>query len=186
VHRVFLALLILLALPASAQAAFEVRSFSFTPSSLKAGSHADVQIAIGFAPYNGSNPPEHVRDLTLSLPPGVVGNPRATARCSQADFAADECRTDSQVGTTAVKTTIPALLGTSVTADGDVYNVVPSAGEPARLGVVVRPPLGAEKVCSSPRVWRCARATAGWTRSSRDCRRARESPGSQWRCGSSR
>jgi hypothetical protein len=150
--RLLLAIAILLAVPASAQAAFEVRSFTFTPSSLKAGSHADVQIGIGFAPYNGSNPPEHVRDLTLSLPPGVIGNPRATARCPQADFSADNCPAASQVGTTSVTTTIPALLGSSVTADGDVYNVVPGAGEPARLGVVVRPPLGADKVFIISRV----------------------------------
>ena len=40
---------------------------------------------------------------------------------------------------------IPPLAILPITASGDVYNVVPAAGEPARLGVVVRPP-GASKV----------------------------------------
>ena len=115
--RFLLALAVLLALPASAQAAFEVRSFTVTPTSLEAGSHPDVNVALGFAPYSAANPPEHVRDLTISLPPGLIGNPNATARCSQASFQADDCPASSQVGTTSVRTTIPALItGITVTA----------------------------------------------------------------------
>jgi hypothetical protein len=145
-RRFLLALACLLAVPASAQAAFEVRSFTVAPSGLAAGSHPDVKIAIGFAPYSSQSPPERVRDLTISLPPGLVGNPNATARCSQATFQADNCADSTKVGTTSVRTTIPALLGMSITAAGDVYNLRPGAREPARLGVVVRPPLGADKV----------------------------------------
>ena len=145
-RRFLLALVLLLVAPASAQAAFEVRSFTVTPSGLAAGSHPNVSVAIGFAPYDSANPPERPRDLTISLPPGLVGNPNATGKCSQAQFQADNCPASTRVGTTSVTTTIPALLGMSTTADGDVYNLVPGAGEPARLGVVVRPPLGADKV----------------------------------------
>jgi hypothetical protein len=151
-RRLLLAVAILLALPTSAQAAFEVRSFSVTPGSLQAGSHPDVTVALGFAPYSASNPPEHVRDLTISLPPGLVGNPNAAARCAPDKFAADQCAANTQVGTTSVRTVIPLLLGTAVTAEGDVYNLRPGAGEPARLGVVVRPPLGADKVFLVSRV----------------------------------
>jgi hypothetical protein len=145
--RLLLVVAIVLALPASAQAAFEVRSFTVTPTSLQAGSHPDVNVALGFAPYSAASPPEHVRDLTISLPPGLVGNPNATPRCTQAQFAADDCAANTRVGTTSVRTTIPALItGITVDASGDVYNLRPGAGEPARLGVVVRPPLGASKV----------------------------------------
>jgi hypothetical protein len=152
-RRVLLAVALLLALPASAQAAFEVRSFTVTPSSLKAGSHPDVTIALGFAPWTVGSPPEHVRDLTLSLPPGLVGNPNATAKCAPAKFAADDCAANTRVGTTSVMTAIPILITSiRVTAEGDVYNLRPSAGEPARLGVVVRPPLGADKVFLVSRV----------------------------------
>jgi hypothetical protein len=144
--RLLLAIACLLAAPASAQAAFEVRSFTVAPSGLAAASHPNVSVAIGFAPYDSANPPEHVRDLTISLPPGLVGNPNATGRCSQAAFQADDCPASTKVGTTSVVTRIPLLLGASITADGDVYNLQPGTREPARLGVVVRPPLGADRV----------------------------------------
>jgi hypothetical protein len=140
------ALCCLLLAPAAARADFSVVGFDVTPSGLQAGSHPNVTIAAEFTNHRLINPPEHVRDVTISLPPGLVGNPSATARCTQADFRADDCAASTRVGTTSVVTAIPLLLGLPITATGDVYNVQPSTGEPARLGVVVRPPLGADKV----------------------------------------
>ena len=114
-------------------------AFSVTPKSLQAGSHPDVTI---HAEFSGS---EHVRDLTISLPPGLAGDPTSKPRCAQSAFQADNCPAATRVGTTSVRTVIPPLAILPITASGDVYNVVPAAGEPARLGVVVRPP-GASKV----------------------------------------
>jgi hypothetical protein len=140
--RILLALVLLLAAPSTAQAAFGVSSFTVTPSTTAAGSHPDVSVAIGFS---GN---EHVRDLTVSLPPGLVGNPNATPRCAAAKFSADQCAGNTRVGTTAVVSTV---LGVPLNASGDVYNLAPGAGEPARLGVIVRPP-GASKVFLITRV----------------------------------
>src|SRR4051794_30502604 len=109
-HRLVLAFVLLLAAPASAQAAFDVSSFTVAPAGLAAGSHPDVSIALGFS---GD---EHVRDLRLSLPPGLVGNPNATVRCSAAKFQADACAANTRVGTTSVRST---LLGLPVDASGD-------------------------------------------------------------------
>ncbi len=134
-----MAVLLTLLLPAIAQAQFDVPAFSVTPKSLQAGSHPDVTI---HAEFSGS---EHVRDLTISLPPGLAGDPTSKPRCAQAAFQADNCPAATRVGTTSVRTVIPPLAILPITASGDVYNVVPAAGEPARLGVVVRPP-GASKV----------------------------------------
>lgn len=134
-----MAVVVSLLLPALAQADFDVPAFSVTPKSLQAGSHPDVTI---HAEFSGS---EHVRDLTISLPPGLVGDPSSKPKCAQAAFQADTCPAASRVGTTSVRTVIPPLNILPITASGDVYNVVPGAGEPARLGVVVRPP-GASKV----------------------------------------
>jgi hypothetical protein len=39
-----------------------------------------------------------VRDLTVDLPPGFLGNPTAVGECSQADFATGNCQPSSQVG----------------------------------------------------------------------------------------
>src|SRR3954454_2380293 len=143
-RRVILAVAMLLVLPSSAQAAFDVGSFTVTPSGLAAGSHPDVAIAIGFS---GN---EHVRDLTVSLPPGLVGNPNATPRCAAAKFQSDQCAASTRVGTTSVVSTV---LGLPLTANGDVYNLEPGAGEPARLGVIVRPPA-ADKVFLITRIAR--------------------------------
>ena len=52
--RFLLVVAVLLALPASAQAAFDVPAFTVTPTSLQAGSHPDVSVALQF---NGD---EHV------------------------------------------------------------------------------------------------------------------------------
>jgi hypothetical protein len=140
VRILILAGLLSLLLPAAAQAQFDVPAFSVTPESLQAGSHPDVTI---HAEFTGS---EHVRDLTISLPPGLVGDPTSTPRCAQGAFRADDCPASTRVGTTSVRTVIPPLQVLPIDATGDVYNVAPDAGEPARLGVVVRPPLGASKV----------------------------------------
>src|SRR5919202_5086592 len=102
-RRLLLALALLLVAPASAEAAFQVTSFTVTPSGLAAGSHPDVGIALGF----GGD--AHVRDLKVSLPPGLVGNPNATPRCSAAKFRADACAATTRVGTTAVDSTLLGL-----------------------------------------------------------------------------
>jgi hypothetical protein len=144
VRALLLAVLVSVLAPAAAAADFDVRSFSVTPSALQAGSHPDVTISASFTPYSPST--EHVRDLVISLPPGLVGDPTSVPRCAQAAFDADACPADTRVGSTSVRTVIPPLQLLPVTAAGDVYNLEPGAGEPARLGVVVRPPLGASKV----------------------------------------
>ena len=145
VRALLLAVFLVVLAPAAAAAEFDVRAFSVTPTGLQAGSHPDLTISAEFTPY-GSPPPEHVRDLRISLPPGLVGDPGSAAKCVKAEFDADACPADSRVGATSVRTVIPLLLGIPITATGDVYNLVPQPGEPARLGVVVRPPLGASKV----------------------------------------
>jgi hypothetical protein len=92
------AVLVALLLPATAQAQFDVTAFSVTPASLQAGSHPDVTIHVEFS---GG---EHVRDLTISLPPGLVGDPTSKTRCTEAAFRADACAAASRVGTTSVRT----------------------------------------------------------------------------------
>ena len=170
--RLLLALALLLAVPASAQAAFEVRSFSVTPTALQAGSHptsasrsasrrTDVGQPAASTSATSDQPAARAGrqpERDAALQPGAVPGRRLRRRTTR-------------VGTTSVKTTIPALItGITVDATGDVYNLAPGAGEPARLGVVVRPPLGADKVFLVTRS-RCGRATAAWTRSSRTSRR---------------
>jgi hypothetical protein len=104
------------ALTAPAHAAFTV-----TPSTTQAGEHAAIAIHADFA----STP----KSVALHFPPGLVGNPNAAAKCPVATFEAGLCPASSRVGTASANSALPA--------SGYVYNLVPQAGEPARLGIDV-------------------------------------------------
>src|SRR3954452_2528530 len=84
----------LLAAAAPAQASFEITGAAVEPASLAAGRHPDVTVRTSFTPQNAPGSPQQVRDLVIHLPPGLIGNPRATVRCSAAAFAADACPAD--------------------------------------------------------------------------------------------
>ena len=121
--------------PAAASAAAGVTASSATPGSTQAGAHADFAIDMTF----GAD--DDVRDLVIRLPKGFVGNPQAVGLCTQAQFRTDACPAASQVGTTTVTATVTVnpTLGVRQTqvVTGQVLNLEPLAGEPARLGVLL-------------------------------------------------
>ena len=128
----------MLAAPAAASAAdFAIEEFSVDASTQQGGAHPDVTVTTAFPAFSLLGPaPDRVRDVHLSLPPGLIGNPAATAKCPQATFASGTCPGASRVGTVAV--TAKTLLGAPAFAPaGDVFNVQPNADEPARLGFVI-------------------------------------------------
>jgi hypothetical protein len=121
-----LALAALLA-PASARADFAIDDFSVEPSTTLAGAHPDVAFSIHFA-----DPSFDVKDVRLDLPPGLIGDPHATGgRCTRAQFQSDSCPSSTIVGS--ASTQADAIV--PITASGDVYNIDPEPGEPARLGI---------------------------------------------------
>ncbi len=82
-----------------------------------------------------------LKDVRLELPPGFVGNPNATPKCTFQVFIQEEvrhrlCSNDSVVG---IDTTYLATgNGEGVSAISDpVYNLVPPAGVAAEFGFVV-------------------------------------------------
>jgi hypothetical protein len=93
--------------------------FTVEPSTTKAGEHARIDIHADFA----STP----KRVALHFPPGLVGNPNAADKCAVATFEAGLCPIGSRVGTA----TANGLIS------GPVYNLVPNAGEPARLGISI-------------------------------------------------
>jgi hypothetical protein len=130
---------VILAFTTTAQAAITKLDYGIAPSSLQAGGAPDVAITTAFT-YD--DPDDDVRDVSVRLPPGLLGNPLNAARCGAAQFAADACPAGSDVGGVVVKAfaqLLPPLVETSTTSNGDVYNLEPTGGEPARIGVVVRP-----------------------------------------------
>jgi uncharacterized repeat protein (TIGR01451 family) len=103
-------------------------------------------------------------DVVLKLPAGLVGNPAAIPLCPRADFLNTEgeftelptskeyrrCPRDSQVGfgTFYVNNTSLDLSGIGATGlgyralRGAIYNLEPSGGEPARLGIAIYSTIG--------------------------------------------
>jgi hypothetical protein len=124
----------LLALSPSAQAAFGLTDLTAEPSDPAAGANSDFNIALQI-----TDPGSDLKDLTIHLPPGLVGNPLATTTCSEDQLAADACPAASDVGDVSNDVTLHVLgfLPVNQTVRGDLFNVAPRAGEPARFGIVL-------------------------------------------------
>jgi hypothetical protein len=125
--------------PVAAQAALPITGLTAKPANTQAGGHSDFTLSFSFG---GA---EHVKNLTIHLPPGLVGNPTKVPACTAAQFEvpstqANSCPAASAVGSTSVTATATiGILPTDITAAGTVYVVPPHAGEIARLGIDVTP-----------------------------------------------
>ncbi|HTZ63367.1 MAG TPA: hypothetical protein VMB51_04630 [Solirubrobacteraceae bacterium] len=91
----------------------------------------------GNEPELSPGAPALPKDLTFKLPPGLLGNITAGARCSDAQFGVFEvngnkCPPESAVGVASV-TLLEPKLG-FVTLDVPLFNLEPAQGEPARFG----------------------------------------------------
>jgi hypothetical protein len=108
----------------------------------QAGSHPyALELSLGFKSQAGFAEGD-LRDLHLSLPPSLLANAAAIAKCNQADFhtprtspfqeslSGESCPDAAQVGVIAVKT---GLAG-SLTRSFGLYNLSPPPGAPAALG----------------------------------------------------
>jgi hypothetical protein len=103
-----------------------------------AGAHRDYCVAFNLDTGSGAGQ-DDAKKITIGLPGGVVGDPGAAAKCTQADFEAGNCADTAQVGTVSstVTVVVPIFLfiPTQMTVTGEVYNLQTSPGEPARLGI---------------------------------------------------
>lgn len=133
-----------LAIASPATAEVPVDNFGLLPSTTQAGGHPDLQIAFVLEngkkqqAKSGKNTPcdcENARFVTVHAPPGLVGNPHATPRCTSARFAALECPVDSQVGAVGVGISLSPTSELALAAP--VYNMVPREGEAGLLGFQV-------------------------------------------------
>lgn len=124
-------------LPAAPQAgAFSLSDLVASPADNRAGANSDLTLGLTV-----QEPAADLRDLTIHLPPGLVGNPLATPTCSESQLAADACPAASDVGdiSNGVTVTVLGFVPVPLTVSGHVYNVTPRAGEPARFGIVLNP-----------------------------------------------
>jgi hypothetical protein len=121
--------------------AINVTNVTAVPADQRAGANSDF--SIGFGLSGGS-----VKDLVIHLPPGLVGNPLATTTCKESELNADACPAASKVGTIANNVQILNLV--PQTATGNIYNVKPRQGEPARFGFVLNAPPADKIILQSP------------------------------------
>jgi hypothetical protein len=128
---------LLVAVPASAQA-LSLSGLSAAPASTDAGAHSNFSIQMDFS---GGQ----VKNLTVGLPPGLVGDPSATPTCTEAQLNSatagnDGCPANTQVGTVVANATITVVvLPVTLDVSGKLYNLTPHPGEPARFGIVLQP-----------------------------------------------
>src|ERR1700686_5292968 len=138
-----------LVLPAGAGASFGIEAFggSFTnrdgSPDLQAGSHPyafttsiTLNSMINAAGEHIVGSDGNVKDIAVETPPGLVGDPTAIPACTDAQLLQygqgwGSCPPGSQVGQLTVHTTIIGELTVPLS------NLVPSPGEPARLGAFI-------------------------------------------------
>jgi hypothetical protein len=136
-----------LAIAPAAQAEFGFSELDSTftdkdgSSVTQAGAHPFGQtVTVGFNTVPGPKfelPAGSPKDLTVSLPPGLVGNPTAAPRCSSVDFIEEQCPAATQVGFNDV-VVIEPIAPDRV----PVYSLVPPKGVAMKLGfIVVKVPI---------------------------------------------
>ncbi|MGA7704138.1 MAG: hypothetical protein WB998_04505, partial [Solirubrobacteraceae bacterium] len=80
-----------------------------------------------------SEPEGEIRNITVNLPPGLIGNTTAVTRCTREQFDDTNCPTGSQIGVSSngLSSGQPRLF---LLHDLPVYNLVPPPGHPAEFG----------------------------------------------------
>ncbi len=125
------AALVTLALAPSAFAIdFNDGALNASPASTQAGANSDFNLHMEF-----TDATDDVRNLRISLPPGQVGDPNATPKCTLDQFNGAGCPANTQVGT--VSTTLNIIGVVPQTVNGGLFNLPPQPGEPARFGIIL-------------------------------------------------
>lgn len=124
---------------AFAAPAVTVTEFSLTPSTTTAGASPDATVSSN---YSYSNPTEDLKTAIVNFPPGLLGNPEALPKCSEAELQAAACPPETQVGTS-VFSAFWVGVGPLPPAPGMVYNAELLGGEAGRLGIITPTPFGA-------------------------------------------
>ena len=125
-----------------------------TSDPLQAGDHPSISLKIK------TSGDENLKDLDLTLPPGLVGDPNAVTLCAADKLKLNQCTSASQVGETQVKAVasipetdlvgallaglVKGILGKNeipINANGKVFALTPRGGEPALLGIRIVPIL---------------------------------------------
>jgi hypothetical protein len=110
---------------------YEVTSSSASLSDYQAGAHADFTTEFALKTQFPDGSVAQTRDISVELPPGLIGNPTAVPTCSGDQLAAFECALGSQIGLTEY-----FLRGNSSPNFAGIYNMPPSGTQVARFGFI--------------------------------------------------
>lgn len=116
---------------------FGLESFTFGVSSAQAGAHPDLTDSFALNtstdPFGRQGTDANPEEVQTELPPGLIGDPDATPKCSAHHVERRECSPATQVGVITVATSKDHAPGYVE----PLYNVVPPAGVAARFGAEV-------------------------------------------------
>lgn len=129
---------LLFAVPAQAAPSdYGFESVGASLSTSQAGDHPDFTTVIKLKTDPSGNPDEagnhppyaRTKDLSIDLPPGLIGNPNAVARCTSLQFSTayqgGGCPQDSQVGVTVLR-----LYSLNRPLTEPIYNMEPPENDP--------------------------------------------------------
>jgi DNA-binding beta-propeller fold protein YncE len=124
-------------------ATFGLESFSFGVFSAQAGAHSDLtdSFALNTSPdlfdrpgtelnFGAHGADANPKEVQTELPPGLIGDPDATPKCSPYHVERRECSDAEQVGVITVIDTRNGFVE-------PLYNVVPPAGVAAQFGAEI-------------------------------------------------
>lgn len=97
----------------------------------QAGSHPfESTTSFAFSTDAAGVPTENMKDISVELPAGFVGDPNATPKCTVQELDSKDCPGGSQIGQLTLSATVNLFNGPQ-----PVYNMVPPAGDAAQFGV---------------------------------------------------
>ena len=125
-------------------AEYGIESASASATSNLAGAHPDFTLSFALKTEKGGVLPSTTRDVSIELPPGLLGNPNVAPKCTAAQLVGADpedksnktgCPQDSQIGITEVLLTKGPGNNSAFTEP--VYNMVSPGGDTvARLGFI--------------------------------------------------
>lgn len=122
--------------PASADAAFAIKSWTLTPSTLQAAAHPNATFNLGPDAVANDKAGDDLKTVVIDFPAGALVNPVAATQCTASAFSADTCPADSVMG--AIK--VNMLKGsTSLSATGTMYRLPADPNNLMTFGFVLRP-----------------------------------------------
>jgi hypothetical protein len=109
-------------------------TLAFEPDAQAGGHPYELKTELVFPSTTGMDPKRNPtvvanpKDIDVELPPGLVGNPEATPKCSPYDVAHADCSGATQVGT------LEVFTAGNEAHTSPIYNLLPPKGVAAQFG----------------------------------------------------